>query len=199
MPGKQESYEQGWPARDFDEEARSYLLQEGRQRVQEQLAQLRSYDVKIAALFTASAGLFALSGFLGSLKLADSPAAILTLLALFASLIAWILLGIAYWLRETGTGLEMQTVRDNYAGTSRQELQDAALESYVEDFILNQRTLRSKARWLTWSLVAVAAQLLLLFAATIANAEVNSVGEQSQPQPTVEESTSSAVLVDGAR
>lgn len=131
--------------------------------------QVRNYDIKIAALFTASAGLFALSGFLGSLRLETSPAAVLTLMAVSVSLITWILLGFAYWLRETGTGLEMQTIRENYVGASRQELEDAALESYVEDFILNERTIRAKARWLTWSLFAVAAQLILLFAATIAN------------------------------
>ena len=161
--------ESGWPARDFDAEARAFLLQEARQRVQEQLAQVRNYDVKIAALFTASAGLFALSGFLGSLKLDASPAALLTMMAVSVSLVAWILLGFAYWLRETGTGLEMQAIRENYAGTSRQELEDAALESHVEDFILNERTIRAKARWLTRSLFAVSAQLILLFAATIAN------------------------------
>ena len=161
--------ESGWPARDFDAEARAYLLHEARQRVQEQLAQVRNYDVKIAALFTASAGLFALSGFLGNLRLDASAAALLTMMAVFASLIAWILLGFAYWLRETGTGLEMQAIRENYAGASRQELEDAALESHVEDFILNERTIRAKARWLTRSLFAVAAQLVLLFAATIAS------------------------------
>ncbi len=166
---EEQRLESGWPARDFDPEARSFLLQEARQRVQEQLAQVRNYDVKIAALFTASAGLFALSGFLGSLKLEASPAALLTMMAVSASLVAWILMGFAYWLRETGTGLEMQVIRESYAGISRQELEDAALESHVEDFILNERTIRAKARWLTRSLFAVAAQLVLLFAATIAS------------------------------
>lgn len=159
----------GWPARDFDEAARSYLLQEARLRVQEQLAQIRTYDVKIAALFTASAGLFALSGFLGSLTIEATPEAVLTLLAISVSLVAWILLGIAYWLRTTGVGLDMQAIRDSYANTGQQELRDTALESLVEDFILNERTIRSKAGWLTRSLIAVAIQLLLLFAATVAN------------------------------
>ena len=134
------------------------MLLEARHRVQEQLAQVRSYDVKIAALFTASAGLFALSGFWGISRFETSPAAVLTLMAVTVSLIAWVLLGIAYWLRETGTGLEMHSyTRRTYAGTTRQELEDAALESHVEDFILNERTIRAKARWLTRSLFAVAA------------------------------------------
>ena len=162
--------EDGWPARDFDEDVRLYLLIEARQRVQEQLAFLRAQDVKIAALFTASTALFALSGFLGSLSLEPTPEVVLTFMALFASLVAWSCLGLAYWTREIGVGLNLELIRDHYTGFSKQELQDASLESFVEDFTQNQRTIRSKARWLKRSFVALAAQLLLLFASIIATA-----------------------------
>ena len=199
MPEDRRSYEEGWPARDFSEEARSYLLHEARQRVQEQLAQVRSYDVKIAALFTASAGLFALSGFLGSLRIEATPEGVLTLMTVSASLIAWILLGIAYWLRRTGVGLDMQAIRDYYAKSGVQELQDAALESLVEDFILNQRTIRSKALWLKWSLIAVAAQLLLLFAATVADTVAGNIEAEAQPPTTAEHDSLCAILINDAR
>ena len=165
--------EDGWPSREFDEEARAYLLEEARQRVQEQLTHLRAQDVKIAALFTASTALFALSGFLGSLRLEGTPEAILTLLTLFASLGAWLCLGSAYWTRDIGDGLNLEIIRGHYRRTSKQELQDVALESLVEDFILNQRTIIAKARWLRWSFVLVATQLLLLFSSILA-AAVNS-------------------------
>ena len=189
----------GWPARDFDEEARAYLLLEARLRVQEQLAQVRTYDVKIAALFTASAGLFALSGFLGSLRFEATPEAVLTVMTVTLSLIAWALLGVAYWLRTTGVGLDMQAVRDNYANTTLSELRDAALESLVEDFILNEKTIRSKARWLTCSLVAVAAQLLLLFAATVANSVADETDVGADLPGTVEDSSLRAIPIEGAR
>ena len=165
-----ESFEQGWPARDFDEDARGYLLIEARQRVQEQLSTLRSQDVKIAALFTASVALFALSGFLGSLRIEATPEAVLTVMAFVASLGAWLCLGIAYWTRETGDGLSLTMIREYYSGSSRQELQEVGLESAVEDFALNQRAIRAKSRWLRWSFVAVATQLLLLFASILASA-----------------------------
>ncbi len=186
----------GWPTRDFDEDARSYLLQEARLRVQEQLAHVRTYDVKIAALFTASAGLFALTGVLGNLRIEATPEAVLSLMTASASLIAWILLGIAYWLRNSGVGLDMQTIRDKYAKVG---LQDAALESLVEDFILNQNTIRSKARWLTRSLIAVAVQLILLFAATLANAVTDDIDIAALPPSDADHPSLGAVLVDDAR
>ncbi len=192
----EELQEEGWPSRDFSPDARAYLLQEARLRVQEQLAQVRTYDVKIAALFTASAGLFALSGFLGTLKLEATPEAVLTLMTVSASLIAWTLLGVAYWLRNTGVGLDMQMIRDGYAKADIQELRDTALEALVEDFILNQNTIRSKARWLTRSLFAVAVQLILLFAATVANAVADDIDAAAQPPRAAQYSPLGAVLVD---
>lgn len=191
--------EGGWPARDFDKSARAYLLVEARQRVQEQLALIRAQDVKIAALFTTSAGLFALSGVLGSLKVEASPETVLTFLGFFASLLAWCLLGLAYWTREIGSGLDLEVIREHYGGTTRQELEDVALESLVEGFILNQRTIRSKERWLRKSFFAVAAQLLLLFAAIIATAVVAPENPSPQDLSSPERSASSAVLVDGER
>ena len=170
MPERPESFEQGWPARDFDEDAREYLLIESRQRVQEQLTLLRSQDVKIAALFTASTALFALSGILGSPRLEGTPEAVLTFMAFFVSLGAWLCLGIAYWTRDIGDGLNLAIIREHYVQTSIQDLQDVALESLVEDFILNQRQILTKGRWLKWSFVAVATQLLLLFASIVASA-----------------------------
>ena len=174
-------------------------MQEARLRVQEQLAQVRTYDVKIAALFTASAGLFALTGVLGNLRIEATPEAVLSLMTASGSLIAWILLGIAYWLRNSGVGLDMQTIRDKYAKVGLQELQDAALESLVEDFILNQNTIRSKARWLTRSLIAVAVQLILLFAATLANAVTDDIDIAALPPSDADHPSLGAVLVDDAR
>jgi hypothetical protein len=191
--------EDGWPTRDFDEGARGYLLVEARQRVQEQLALIRAQDVKIAALFTTSAGLFALSGALGSLKVDATPETVLTFLGFFASLLAWCLLGLAYWTREIGSGLDLLAIRANYRETSRQELEDVTLETLVSGFKLNQQTIRSKERWLRKSFFAVAAQLLLLFLAIIATAvagpELSSPLTQSSP----DSSASGAVLVDGER
>jgi len=162
--------ETGWPARDFDAEAREYLLEEAHQRVQAQLAHLRAQDVKIAALFTASAGLFALSGLLGGLRLEATPEAVLTFMGFFASLVAWLFLGLAYWTRDIGVGLDLDIVKKHYAGATSQELKDATLESLVAGFILNQQTIESKTRWLQKSFFGVATQLLLLFAVVVAGA-----------------------------
>ena len=198
---KDDEYElqDGWPARDFDEQARDYLLVEARKRVQEQLSLIRAQDVKIAALFTTSAGLFALSGLLGILRVELSPESVLTFLGFFASLLAWCLLGLAYWTREIGSGLDLDVIRQHYSRSSRQELEDVTLETLSEGFVLNQRTIRSKERWLRMSFFAVAAQLILLFAAIIATA----VAAPEDPSPRAPESSdrspSSAVLIDGER
>ena len=162
--------EDGWPSRAFDEEARAYLLDEARRRVQAQLSHLRAQDVKIAALFTASAGLFALSGFLGNLRVDAEPEVILTFMALFASLVAWLFLGVAYWTREIASGLNLEIIRDHYAGSSRQELENVSLESSIAAFAINQQTILTKAVWLQRSFVAVAAQLLLIFASVLVTA-----------------------------
>lgn len=162
--------ESGWPARDFDEEARAFLLEEARQRIQAQVAHLRAQDVKIAALFTASAGLFALSGLLGGLRVEATPETVLTFMGFLASLVAWLFLGLAYWTRDMGVGLDLEIVKRHYTLASSQELKDATLESLVAGFILNQQTIGSKTRWLQKSFFAVATQLLLLFAAVIAGA-----------------------------
>ena len=87
-----------------------------------------------------------------------------------ASLVAWLFLGLAYWTRDMGVGLDLEIVKRHYTLASSQELKDATLESLVAGFILNQQTIGSKTRWLQKSFFAVATQLLLLFAAVIAGA-----------------------------
>ncbi len=191
--------EDGWPARDFDEDARAYLLEEGRQRVQAQLAHLRAQDVKVAALFTASAGLFALSGLFGDLRVEATPEAVLTFMGFFASLVAWSFLGLAYWTRDMGVGLDLEIVRRYYGRASRQELQDAALEALVAGFILNQQTIRAKTQWLQKSFFAVATQLLLLFAAIVAAAIASPGDLAPQDSTAAGSSQSGTVLVDGER
>lgn len=194
--------EDGWPARDFDEEARDYLLVEARQRVQEQLSLIRSQDVKTAALFTTSIGVFTLSGLLGSLRVEATTEAVLTLIAFFGSLVVWFFLGLAYWTREIGSGLDVEVVRLHYRRASRRELQEITLESLVEGFILNQKTIRSKEQWLRKSFFAVAAQLLLLFAAIIASAiadPADPADPSLQVPPVTDNAPSSAILVDGER
>ena len=192
MDGNESESTEGWSTRD-------YLRVEARMRVQEQLSLIRAQDVKIAALFTTSAGLFALSGVLGSLSVEVSPETVLTFLGFFASLIAWCLLGLAYWTREIGSGLDLAIIRQHYGGTSRQELEDVTLESLVEGFVINQGTIRSKERWLRKSFFAVATQLLLLFAAFIAVSLVAPENSTHQAPASSENSASSAVLIDGER
>lgn len=136
---------------------------------------------------------------LGSLSVEASPETVLTFLEFFASLVAWCLLGLAYWTREIASGLDLTVIRWHYGGTSRQELEDVALESLVEGFALNQRTIRSKERWLRKSFFAVAAQLLLLFAAILASAAVSSEHSTPQTPETTNGSASSAVLIDRER
>ena len=196
MQDREPEAQDGWPAQEFEKDARDYLLGEARQRVQEQLAFIRAQDVKIAALFTTSAGLFALSGVLGSLSVEASPETVLTFLEFFASLVAWCLLGLAYWTREIGSGLDLTVIRRHYGGTSRQELEDVTLESLVEGFTLNQRTIRSKERWLRKSFFAVAAQLLLLFGAIIASAAASSENSSAQAPEASDSSVSSAILIN---
>ncbi|MCY3568456.1 MAG: hypothetical protein OXH38_07485 [Chloroflexi bacterium] len=189
MPGS-ELREDGWPARDFDVDARGYLLSETRQRVQEQLDEIATQDVKIAALFTASAALFAVSGLTGEVRLEWSAAAILTFATFFTSLIAWLLLGIAYWTRSVGLGVDPRVFRRHYQQASEQELRDAALELAVEDFGLNQNTIESKARWLKRSFIAVAIQLLFAFSAVVASSIDGSVDMELTDNPAVYEKQS---------
>lgn len=171
--------EDGWPARDFDEHARAYLLAESRQRIQEQLAQIGAQDVKIAALFTASAALFAVSGLTGELRPELTVHAVLTYATFLATLISWLLLGRAYWTRTVGVGVDPRVFRDFYRSASEQELRDVALELAVEDFGLNQGAIQSKARWLRFAFVAIAAQLLLVFSSVVAS----SVEDPSTSKP----------------
>ena len=191
--------EEGWPARDFDEPARAYLLAESRQRIQEQLAQIGAQDVKIAALFTASAALFAVSGLTGELRPALSVHAFLTYATFLATLISWLLLGRAYWTRTVGVGVDPRVFREHYRSASEQELRDVALELAVEDFGLNQGAIQSKARWLRFAFVAIAAQLLLLFASVLAH----SVEDQSTSNPIEVQGSiaqqSSAPSLEGSR
>jgi len=135
------SSEAGWPARAFEEGVRDYLLVEAQVRVREQLAHISAQDVKTAALFTASAALLTVSGLLGETRLAFTSPAVLTILAFCASLITWFLLGLAYWTREVGAGVNLEIIRDHDAGASERELRDVVLESAVEDFTLNQQTI----------------------------------------------------------
>ena len=191
--------EDGWPSRDFDEDGRAYLLTESRQRIQEQLAQIAAQDVKIAALFTASVALFAVSGLTGDLRLELSTPAFLTYATFLVSLISWSLLGRAYWTREVGVGVDPRVFREHYRLASEQELRDVALELAVEDFGLNQGAIESKARWLRFAFVAIAAQLLLVFASVVAV----SIDEQVTPQPVdpqvVEDNQSGASSLEGSR
>lgn len=184
--------EDGWPARDFDRKARRYLLSESRQRVQEQLAELGSQDVKIAALFTASAALFAVNGLTGGVQLVWSAAAILTFATFLASLVAWTLLGFAYWTRSVGLGVDPRVFRRHYQQASEQELRDAALELAVEDFELNQGTIDSKAKWLRCSFLAIAVQLVLTFSAVLASSIHDSANTPQVVEPITQEESGAA-------
>ena len=195
----EELREDGWPARDFDEGARRYLLTETRQRVQEQLAEIAAQDVKIAALFTASAALFAVSGLTGDVRLEWSTAAILTFATFFASLIAWIFLGFAYRTRPVGLGVDPRVFRRHYQQASEQELRDAALELAVEDFGLNQKTIDSKARWLRYSFVAIAIQLVFAFLAVVASSIHEPVDTQLADDPVAREEQSGTSSPGGTR
>lgn len=191
--------EDGWPSRDFHPDARSYLLVESRRRVQEQLAEIGALDVKIAALFTASAVLFTISGLVGDLTLEFSAPAVLTFAAFFASLISWLLLGLAYWTRKVGVGVDPRIFRHHYKRSSEQELRDAALESAVEDFAQNQSTIGSKALWLQRSFFAIAAQLVLVFASVVATSVADGAEPKSQETTVTEEAQSGATGLDGSR
>ncbi len=179
MSQQPESYEQGWPARDFDGPARDYLLTEARQRVQEQLAHIGAQDVKTVALFTASALVFTASGILGDVRLAFNSVVLLTMTTFAASLFAWVLLGVAYWTRQVGVGVDLNVLTTNYPTASERVLRDVALEALVEAFRLNQSTISAKAKWIRRAFFAVAVQFLLLFASVVANAAI----EERQTPP----------------
>ena len=191
--------ENSWPARDFDLGARAYLLEESRKRVQEQLAHIGAQDVKAAALFTASAVLFTATGLVGDLKIEPTASAVLTCFAFFASVVSWLLLGCSYWTREVGVGVNLQILRDHYVDASEQELRDSALESAVEDFELNQRTIKSKARWLRFAFMAIAIQLALVFASVMASSLDSTVETETQESPVAEEVQSGAPSLDSSR
>ncbi len=172
MSQQPESYEQGWPARDFDEAARDYLLDEARPRVQEQIAHIGAQDVKTVALFTASAIVFTATGLIGDVRFALTPVAILTLATIAASLGSWFFLGTAYWTRDVKVGIDLEIIQTSYAGASERTLRDASLEALAYAFKFNQQVVADKATWIRRSFIAVAVQFLLLVASVLANSAV---------------------------
>ncbi|MYA02849.1 MAG: hypothetical protein F4038_12795 [Chloroflexi bacterium] len=170
MNGELQQLERGWSEAHFDEEARSYLLTEARQRVQEQIKFMDSQDVRIATVFTVSVLIVSATGIIGEVAFAVETVAIFTLIAFAASVIEWGLCWWAYRSNTIDTGVNVVRMAFDYAGSSRQQLQDAALETLVDGFSDNQRVINERSRWLRSSILMLGVQLALLVATIVAGA-----------------------------
>ena len=162
--------EEGWPERDFDPSARDYLLDEARQRVQEQLAQITAQDVKCAAIITISVLLVSASGLIGEPTINLTVAGVLTPITFGAALITWILGWLAYQSRPVGAGVNVSLLRTHYRRASAGALRGAALEALVLDFEQNQVVLTAKEQWLRYAVRVAGVQGALLLAVLIARA-----------------------------
>ena len=178
MPARSNSIEEWWPERDFNEEAREYLLIESRLRLQEQLSHLGAQDVKSVAIFTASVLVVSAAGLLGDLRFDFSVLGILSPVALASTVVTWFFVWKAYKARDIGTGVNVAKLAKDYVGSAAQELRDVALETLVAEFSMNELAIEEKGRWLTMAVYAVALQVCVALAVVIV-AELEDVPSRS--------------------
>ena len=105
-----------------------------------------SQDVRIATVFTVS--VLIVSATESSVKWHSRlrRVAVLTLMAFGASVIEWALCWWAYRSSTIDTGVNVERMAIDYSGHSRQQLQDAALETLVDSFSDNQRVIDERSR-----------------------------------------------------
>lgn len=163
----------GWSERHFSTEARSYLLDEARNAVQEQLRFLASQDVRVVATFTISLLLVSATGIVGDIRLSADIVSLLTLIALALSVVVWICCWAAYFTRTVAFSVDVTILTRSYRGAEADELRAASLEALVEAFALNEQTIDAQGRWLRYAIVGLGVQLMLLVATIVAGAPTN--------------------------
>ena len=129
-----------------------------------------SQDVRIATVFTVSVLIVSATGVIGNVAFAAEAVAVLTLITFAASVVQWGLCWWAYRSSTIDTGVNVKRMALDYSGSSRQQLQDAALETLVDSFSDNQGVISQRSYWLRNAILMLGVQLALLVATVIAGA-----------------------------
>lgn len=159
----------------FDDEARDFLYEESRQRLQETIAFGDQQEAKALALVRISLVIIAASGIFGDLQVEwASPVAweLITWASVFAIASSVAVGGLAFWLLhpqgwETGTNVEWLA---RWSGASKSEMRDAGLQTLVDGFVRNTEVALRRGERLVWLLRAVAVQTFFVVLVQVAAA-----------------------------
>ena len=159
----------------FDDEARDFLYEESRQRLQETIAFGDQQEAKALALVRISLVIIAASGIFGDLQVEiASPVEweLITWASVFAIASSMAVGGLAFWLLhpqvwETGTNVGWLA---RWSGASREDMRSAALETLIEGFDRNDGITHRRGERLVWLLRAVAVQTFFVVLVQIAAA-----------------------------
>lgn len=172
----------GWPDA-FDDEARDYLYEEGRQRLAESLEFGNQQEAKALALLRISLIIIAASGIFGDLQVdltSGSPLdwSLITQASVLAILFSAAVGGLAFWIlhpRAWHTGVDMEWLA-HWSGARARSLTDATLEALLEGFVVNNEVTRKRGERLVWLLWAVAIQTVCVVFVQIAAAAESVAG-----------------------
>ena len=172
----------GWPDA-FDDEARDYLYEEGRQRLAESIEFGNQQEAKALALLRISLIIIAASGIFGDLQVdlaSVSPLdwSLITQASVLAILFSTAVGGLAFWIlhpRAWHTGADVEWLA-HWSGARARDLKGATLDALLEGFVANNEVTRERGDRLVWLLWAVAIQTVCVVFVQVAAAAESLAG-----------------------